>query len=147
MALWTLLPHLTGSKELKLYADAITSKCINSPTFKPPPLHHYLVTFSGFTWLPETYIHTISGLTSTLSYSIYYKTWDRNRSTGPFHRDSWANYQKFFIILLIEWSNQVIILHIMIIQSGNNFAHVTTVVLLWHVQNFDLIGWLVFMQE
>ena len=33
---------------------------------------------------------------------------------------------------------------ILIIQSGHNFAHVTTAVLSWHVQNCDLMGSVIF---
>ena len=36
---------------------------------------------------------------------------------------------------------------ILLIHSGHNFAHVTTAQLLWHVQNYDLIRSLFFMQE
>ena len=33
----------------------------------------------------------------------------------------------------------ILVIMILIIQSGHNFAHVTTAQLLWHVQNCDLI--------
>ena len=36
---------------------------------------------------------------------------------------------------------------VIIISSDHNFAHVTTAVLSWHVQNYDLIWSLFFMQE
>ena len=34
----------------------------------------------------------------------------------------------------------VIVARKIVIQSGHNFAHATTAELLWHVQNYDLIG-------
>ena len=54
-----------------------------------------------------------------------------NHVTNAIWADHW-NFVKIYLVL--SWK--------IIIESVHNFAHAMTATLSWHVQNYDLIGWL-----
>ena len=48
------------------------------------------------------------------------------------------------LIIEILWKLFLLLTLILMIQSGHKLAHVTTAELSWHVQNCDIIWWLLF---
>ena len=56
----------------------------------------------------------------------------------------WAHNPNFLYKKEKKSNIQVVLMWIVVIHSGHNFAHATTAELSWHVQNSDLIWWLYF---
>ena len=119
MASWMMTPYLGNG----LLPKPMLTYYINNSTTFSAHCHNFLT-------LWEYVFHMWLAMWKK---SRYVSLWKRNLAQCELTMITFSWQRLFFIIILF-----------LVMKSGHNFAHVTTVQLSWHVQNCDLIGSLLF---